>query len=243
LDLVRRLGERAATDWLPVILHGGRASAEERVAALDLGAFDILAPMPDDAELLARLRAALRVRARMEFLERRAYRDGLTGLINRGALEDQLRRHWESSRRHGTTLSVLIVDLDRFKEINDTHGHPAGDAALRRPAAVLTRSVRGSDIVARYGGDEFVVVAPACPPTSAVILADRFRTGLAAPGGATLPLTLSIGIAGSDGPEPAHLDELLHQADQALYLAKRSGRDAVAMFNPSRRAPTLVGSP
>jgi diguanylate cyclase (GGDEF)-like protein len=240
LDLVRRLGERGATDWVPVILHGGRASAEDRVAALDLGAFDVLAPTPGDAELRARLRAALRVRERMDFLERRAYRDGLTGLINRGALEDQLRRHWEASRRHGTSLSVLIVDLDRFKELNDTHGHPAGDEALRRTAAVLTRSVRGSDIVARYGGDEFVVAAPACPPESATLLALRFRAGLAAPSQPAIPLTLSVGIAGTDGTEPARLDDLLHCADQALYLAKRSGRDAVALFDPSRKAPRLV---
>jgi diguanylate cyclase (GGDEF)-like protein len=225
-----------------VILHGGRASAEERAAALDLGAFDVLAPLPGEAELRARLRAALRVRERMDLLERRAYRDSLTGLINRGALEDQLRRYWDASRRHGTSLSVLIVDLDRFKEINDAHGHPAGDEALRRTAAVLTRSVRRSDIVARYSGDEFVVIAPACPPESATLLALRFRAGLAAPIKPAIPLTLSIGIAGTDGPEPARLDDLLQRADQALYFAKRSGRDAVAVFDPSRGAPTLVVS-
>ncbi len=240
LDLVRRLGEKGAADWVPVIVHGGRVGAEERVAALELGAFDVLAPTPGDVELRARLRAALRVRARMDFLERRAYRDGLTGLINRGALEDQLRRHWEASRRHGTSLSVLIVDLDRFKEINDTHGHPAGDEALRRTASVLTRSVRGSDIVARYGGDEFVVAAPACPPESATLLALRFRAGLAAPSRPAIPLTLSAGIAGTDGTEPARLDDLLQRADQALYFAKRSGRNAVALFDPSRNVPRLV---
>jgi diguanylate cyclase (GGDEF)-like protein len=243
LDLVRRLGERGATDWVPLILHGEGATAEERVAALDLGAFDVLAPTSGDAELLARLRAALRLRERMKLLERRAYRDGLTGLINRGALDDQLLRHWEAARRHGTSLSVLIVDLDRFKEINDTYGHAAGDDALRRTAAVLTRSVRASDIVARYGGDEFVIVAPACPPASAVILAARLRAGLAAPDAPALPLTLSIGIAGSIGPVPARLEELLQEADQALYLAKRSGRDAVAMFDPARKQPTLVVGP
>ena len=244
LDLLRRLGEGVATDWIPVILHGGGATVEERVAAFELGAFDVLTTTPGAAELLARLRVGLRVRERMDDLERRAYRDGLTGLINRSALEDQLQRHWEASRRHGTSLSVLIVDLDRFKEINDTHGHPTGDAVLRRAAAVLTRSVRTSDVVARYGGDEFLIVAPSCPPASAVPIAVRFRDGLGAlpnpMAGRAIPLTLSVGIAGTDGPTPIDLDELLHQADQALYLVKRSGRDAVALYDPSRGRPTLI---
>jgi two-component system, cell cycle response regulator len=246
-DLVRRLLEQVAwSAWVPVILHGGRATAQERVAAFDLGVFDVLAPLPGDAELLARLRAALRVRGLMHRLERRAYRDSLTGLINRGALEDQLRRLWESSRRHGTSLSILIVDLDRFKEINDAHGHAVGDEALRRTAAVLAGSVRLSDVVARYAGDEFVIVAPACLPESAVALAVRFREGLAAPADATagsplaVPITLSVGIAGTRGPAPDRLDDLLHQADQALYLAKRSGRDTVALYDHSRGEPTLA---
>ena len=143
---------------------------------------------------------------------------------------------------------MLLVDVDRFKEINDTYGHAAGDDALRRTAAVLARSVRGTDIVARYAGDEFLIVAPNCPPESAVTLAGRFRQGLAAPADApagdaraiAITITLSVGIAGTQGPAPDRLDDLLHQADEALYHAKRSGRDAVALHDPSRGGPTLV---
>jgi two-component system, cell cycle response regulator len=244
LELLRRLKDQGLTAWTPVVLHGGHPTAEERTAAFDLGAFDVIEVTPGAAELRARLRAALRLRERIDQLEHRAYRDSLTGLINRGALDDQLRRHWELARRHETSLSVLFVDLDRFKEINDAHGHVAGDEVLRRTSAVLVRSVRSSDIVGRYAGDEFVVVAPDCPPGSAVALAIRFRDGLAAspdaPVACPIPITLSIGIAGADGPALPGLDELIHRADQALYLAKRSGRNAVALYDPSRGGPVLI---
>ena len=136
---------------------------------------------------------------------------------------------------------MLLVDVDRFKEINDTHGHAAGDDALRRTAAVLARSVRGTDIVARYAGDEFVIVAPACPPESAVALAGRFRAALAAQ--ATRPPARPRDRDHAERrhrrhrwPAPDRLDDLLHQADEALYHAKRSGRDAVRCTTRPRRA-------
>ncbi len=237
---MRHLIETATSSaWIPVIFHAACANAEDRIAALELGALDLLAPMAVEFELLARLGAAVRLRRRMADLERRAYRDSLTGLVNRGALDDQLRRQWDWSRRHGAGMSVLIVDLDNLKTINDTLGHAAGDEALRQAAAVLARPVRSSDIVARHGGDEFVIVAPGCPLSAAQAIAARIHDGLTA-ASAPIPITLSIGIADVENAATGDLADLLHRADQALYLAKRSGRNAIAIYQPNRGGPSLV---
>jgi diguanylate cyclase (GGDEF)-like protein len=250
LELLRRLKENRATSAIPVILHGRVTTPEERVRAFDLGAVDVLAQPIAGAELVARVRAALRARHALAILERLAHLDGLTGLVNRGAFEDQFHRHWDACRRRGAALAVLIVDLDHFKAINDTHGHATGDEVLCRTAGVLVCAVRSSDLVARYGGEEFVVVAPDCPLAAAVGLAKRFRAGLArltiAARRADVMVTASVGIAGTTNTLPGSPAELFRQADQALYQAKRSGRDAIWVHEPSRRGPKVVvasGSP
>jgi diguanylate cyclase (GGDEF)-like protein len=244
LGLIRHLKEDQAARSIPVILYSDEATVEERVRAFDVGAVDFLAPPHSGAELVARVRAALRVRHAMTVLERRAHRDGLTGLVNRVALEDHLHREWNAWRRHGAPLAVLIADLDHFKAINDTYGHAAGDDVLCQAAEVLSRSVRGSDLAARYGGEEFVVVAPDCPLEAAVTLANRFRAGLAEVAipvpGASVAVTASVGIAGTSEAVLGSPGDLLRQADQALYQAKRSGRDAIAVYDPARGGPSVV---
>ena len=162
LELVRRLKEESTTQSIPILLYADIATPEERVRAFDLGAVDFVSKPFVGAELLARVRAALRTRHLLTMLEQRAHLDGLTGLANRGVLEDRLPREWEACRRRRTSLAVVISDLDHFKAVNDNHGHAAGDEVLRQSAARLGRVVRSSDLVARYGGEEFVVVAPDC---------------------------------------------------------------------------------
>ena len=244
LGLIRHLKEDHAARAIPVILYSDVATVEERVRAFDVGAVDFLSPPPDGAELVARVRAALRVRHAMTVLERRAHRDGLTGLVNRAALEDHLHREWNAWRRHGAPLAVLIADLDHFKAINDTYGHAAGDDVLCQAAEVLSRSVRGSELTARYGGEEFMVVAPDCPLEAAVTLAMRFRAGLAEVAipvpGASRAITASVGIAGTSDAVLGSPADLLRQADLALYQAKRSGRDAIAVYDPARGGPAVV---
>ena len=171
LELVRWLKEQHATRSIPIILYSDIATAEERIQALELGAIDLLSKPLVSAELIARVRAALKSRRTLSILERRAHQDSLTGLSNRGMFEEHLLREWDLCRRRAAPLSVVIVDLDHFKAINDTYGHAAGDIVLRQAAQILAHSVRSSELVARYGGEEFVVVAPDCSLAAAVTLA------------------------------------------------------------------------
>jgi diguanylate cyclase (GGDEF)-like protein len=244
LELVRWLKEQHATRLIPVILYSDITTAEERIQALDLGAIDLLSKPLVSAELIARVRAALKSRRTLSILERRAHHDSLTGLSNRGVFEEHLLRQWDLCRRRTAPLSVVIVDLDHFKVINDTYGHAAGDVVLRQAAQILAHSVRSSDLVARYGGEEFVVVAPDCPLAAAVTLSKRFRTNLAdhtiSTEGMDIRVTASVGITTADWTQTSPA-ELFNQADDALYRAKRSGRDAIWVYDTSRRMPTEAG--
>jgi two-component system cell cycle response regulator len=244
LELLRRWKEDIAAQSIPVILYSDFATAGERIQALDMGAVDVLAKPFVSDELIARVRAALKVRLSVSILERRAHRDSLTGLANRGVLEDQLVRHWDDCRRRETPLSVVIVDLDHFKTINDTYGHGAGDDVLRETAKVLAHSVRSSDLVARFGGEEFVVVAPSCSIKEAVELAQRFRDKLRdrkiTVDGTVISVTASVGVATADWTQRGPAEELLRQADEALYQAKRSGRDAIWIYDLSQKIPKIA---
>ncbi len=160
-------------------------------------------------------------------LRERAIRDPLTGVLNRGSLEEELERQLAIARREGGFVSVLMIDLDDFKAYNDEHGHQAGDEVLQGLARVARENVRAVDTVGRYGGEEFAVILPDTPCTEAAAVAERLRAALAA-----LPLrrrvTASIGVACF----PTHGDtlrELIARADEALYAAKRRGKDRVVV--------------
>jgi diguanylate cyclase (GGDEF)-like protein len=175
------------------------------------------------------LQDELEVQAQQRLYES-AVLDALTGVHNRRHLDQRLRAELAFSARHQSPLSVLLLDIDHFKKINDTMGHPAGDAALRELGAQLQRSVRTEDIVGRYGGEEFVVIARGIPVAGAWTLAERIRRMVAAlrvpHEGAMLSFTISIGVVTMDTdrafPNP---EGLLGAVDQALYKAKADGRN------------------
>lgn len=169
-----------------------------------------------------------------------ATRDALTSLLNRGALFEIVRRELRSARRDGLSFAILICDVDHFKKLNDTYGHPAGDEALREIASRLAGSLRGSDWVGRYGGEEFMIALPRTTLSQAVEVAERVRksvcgTPIQLPATA-LPVSVSIGAAISDADRPREFDELVELADAGLLIAKREGRNRVVLSS----APPLA---
>ncbi len=176
--------------------------------------------------LASRLEALALARAAARLFASQAGTDALTGLPNRRQLDDQLDRDIARAHRHREPLSVLLVDIDRFKAVNDRHGHRAGDRALRDLASRLSDTVRGGDLAGRWGGEEFLVIAPNTGQDAALELAERCRAAIAeAPLASVGTLTASFGVATLMEHEDAR--SLVHRADTALYGAKDGGRDAV----------------
>ena len=165
-------------------------------------------------------------------LEKLALTDALTGCLNRRALSEALTQELDRARRYNLALTILLADIDRFKQINDTRGHIAGDSVLRQVGELLRREARSVDIVARYGGEEFVVVMPETALHGAAIFAERLRRRVMArdfgdPGEDPLHMTVSIGLASFPDDRVQSADSFVSLADQALYRAKNEGRNLV----------------
>jgi diguanylate cyclase (GGDEF)-like protein len=165
-----------------------------------------------------------------EKLARMAMVDELTGLLNLRAMRDRIKEIWSTTRRQAQPLSCIMIDIDHFKRINDTHGHGAGDAVLRQTAEMLKQTARTGDPLCRVGGEEFLVICPQTGGANACVAAERFRVAMETHpfdiGDQTLHLTLSAGVAEA-GTEMTSATEMIRQADKALYRAKNAGRNRV----------------
>jgi two-component system cell cycle response regulator len=181
---------------------------------------------------IRRAQALETTRAENRRLEALATTDPLTRILNRRALLDRLNAEVDRARRYESSLTLLLLDLDHFKEVNDTAGHLAGDTVLRRIGVLLEEAIRKVDIVARYGGEEFVVLLPETVSEGAAVFAERLRERIAAESfdvgaGRAVNLTVSIGIATFPSPLVSSTEDLFARADEALYRAKSGGRNQV----------------
>ncbi|MCA8928471.1 MAG: PleD family two-component system response regulator [Alphaproteobacteria bacterium] len=239
LRLCSQARSTEATRHLPFILIGDRSDSERLYKGLDLGANECLVRPLNPSEVMARLktqirrhRLQLRIQNRHHQNLNHAVTDALTGLYNRHYMDAHLARLHARAVGDGRPLSVIVCDLDRFKAINDTYGHPIGDQVLRHVADKLSAGVRSPDLVARQGGEEFVIVLPNTALADAERVADRLRRALAesavplAREGAVLKVTASFGVSEIAWDEPS-ADEAVRRADEALYQSKHQGRNRV----------------
>ena len=243
LELLPRLKSNEL-DFVPVLVASTRGDTAERVRGLQLGADDYIASPCDPAEFLARAKALLRtkqahdrIRKLQITLEQMVVSDPLTGLYNRRYLMDRMTQEMQRSDRHGEPLALAMIDLDAFKPINDQFGHVLGDKVLRAVGSAISKSVRVSDIAARYGGDEFAVILPQTPAEGAMRVCERLLRNISEivlqdETGRTFRITASLGLAYYPADDVETPEDLVHSADGALYGAKRTGKNRYTAVRP-----------
>jgi diguanylate cyclase (GGDEF)-like protein len=253
LEVLRFVKARPEDQFIPVIILSVKSDLDSKVTGLRIGADDFLAKPFAEAEILARCAAMLRIKHLQERLremqrklEEQSVTDALTGLKNRRFFDERLHEEFRRAQRYGDHLSLIMVDLDHFKQVNDRYGHPGGDAVLREAAALIRASIRDPDICARYGGEEFAVILPRTHLSGALAVAERvwrelgskeYAIPAGAPavasadcGAAATRVTASVGIAFYPSKDITSSDLLLRYADQALYEAKKAGRNTICLY-------------
>ena len=249
VELCRRIRAQIHGPYRYLLLLTAKFEKQDVVTGLDAGADDYLTKPFDVGELRARVRSGKRILElqhallrTQEALQYEAAHDPLTGLWNRGAILDLLRRETQRHQRTGSALGVIMADLDHFKHINDSYGHLVGDAVLREISNRLQGSVRTYDFIGRYGGEEFLIIIPSCNPSDLQAGAERLRHAIADKPVETsvgpIQCTISIGVASAPMAEDgvSELEALLKVSDEALYRAKDSGRNRVEIAAATRTA-------
>lgn len=236
-SLCRRLRDRADAPYVYVLLMGKPSELGGGSAALEAGADDFIHSPLDQNALRLRLRTAEHILLLQrnllqsrQALEYRATHDSLTGIWNRAEVLGLLEREIARAQREGTAVSIIMIDVDHFKQVNDQRGHDGGDEALRQVAQRLSDCVRPYDGLGRYGGEEFLIVLSGCSGGNAAGLAERLREAIAEPPLSVhredLRLTISLGVAVWSA-EHGDMQALIRAADAALYRAKKAGRNQV----------------
>ena len=247
LEVLRLIKPADEQQFLPVIIQSAKSDIDSKVEGLRIGAHDFLVKPFAEQELVARCANMLRIKSLQERLreaqrklEEQSVTDALTGLKNRRFFDERLHEEFRRAQRYGDTLSLIMIDLDHFKAVNDRHGHPAGDVVLREAAALIRASIRDPDICARYGGEEFAVILPKTHMSGALVVAERIWKELGKkeypvvangrPEPVQVKVSASLGIAFYPSKDISSGELLVRYADQALYNAKRSGRNSICLY-------------
>jgi diguanylate cyclase (GGDEF)-like protein len=229
LELLGELKANNLTDSIPVLMVTARTQGSDVKAALEAGAFDYIKKPLDEVEIVARVHSALRYKRHQDRLLEMATHDSLTGLFNHRLLIELLDRELATARRKEQTVAFCMIDIDHFKNLNDTWGHQAGDQVLQEVSQLLSEGLRKSDPVGRYGGEEFGVVLGGCGPDKAQLLCERLRTSIESHDfrvkGQSVRVTVSLGLSWAQVDTEIGETDLIQRADEALYRAKESGRN------------------
>ena len=238
-ELIKNIRSHPSLKSVYLILITARIQESDRVRGLDLGADDYITKPFSFSELLARVRVGSRVVQYQQHLEYQTQIDSLTGLFNRRAFEEKIGEEFERATRYRHPLSLLILDIDNFKTINDTYGHHGGDTALVRIAETLREKTRRSDFPSRYGGEEFVLVLPETDQERALQVAgkiiDEIRSCTFGTSNSPFALTVSIGVSSTSIKSYPDWRQMLDDADRALYVAKNNGKDRVESCDPEKQ--------
>lgn len=230
-NVLASIANKARHSFVPTLLVEEEPHSMLRKKAYEAGAFDIVHSPFENAEVLALIQNRLELK---RLLQAQILLDELTGAYNRKFLQEELQRQWAEYERHETTFSVALLDLDRFKNINDTYGHDTGDQVLKQFATTIMTNKRQGDFFIRYGGEEFMLVMPKTSQEQASLIVDRLLQAFVAQTfekeEATFSCSFSSGVAAVQD-EIKHGDELISKADQALYMAKRNGRNQVRVYD------------
>lgn len=254
LEVLRIVKARPEDQFIPVIILSVKSDLDSKVAGLRIGADDFLAKPFAEAEILARAGAMLRIKSLQDqlreakrLLQEQSLTDPLTGLRNRRCFDERFQEEFRRAQRYSDPVSLIMLDLDHFKNVNDQWGHPMGDLVLRETAGLLRASTRDPDICARFGGEEFAVILPKTHLEGALAVAERIwrevgqkvhrnpAPALGRP--AELSVTASLGIAFFPSRGITEPEALLRFADEALYQAKRAGRNTICLYQAQGAQP------
>jgi len=226
-EVCRRIKSDPATEHIPVIMVTALSDVDDLVKGFEAGADDFVTKPFSGLALMARVRAQLRQKQRYESIREQLRVDPLTGAFNRGYFDVHAWRLAARCRAARKSLAILMLDVDNLKQVNDAHGHAVGDRVLKEIVNRVTSALRPSDLVARMGGDEFVVAMPEMGLAAALQIAERLRSRVSESPIDGAGATVSVGAAVSSSDEEEELEVTLERADTALYLAKRAGGNRV----------------